>query len=664
MSAGTEFDFWRQQALARRNTRRLLVVYALAVAFVIACFCLVVAFAYALLATYLGAEGKLQPDDLHRWRGPLQPIIDAIARVPGRVYAWTAGAVGLVIAVASLYRMNQLREGGSAIAELLGARYIEPGKATLPERRLLNVVEEMAIASGVSVPPVYVIEDAYAVNALVAGHSPNEAVIIATRGAVTRLSRDELQGVMGHEFSHLLNGDMVLNLRLVGVLAGLRFIEETGVGMVEAAMQRGRGLSPEQRGGEVISAMLGAVLAFVGFPGICAADAVKAAISRQREYLADQASVQFTRNPEGIAGALDTILAVSASTHVAGGQVGLISHMFFAQAVSHWWGFPTHPPIDQRIRRAHPRFRRSEYRKTRHGRQDEVAVIDGSGSVVKTLGGSTAAAEAEAPRPALPQLDFAAQLLAAIPLAVRERTNRQESAVAVIFALALGADPAAHAPALDAIESRRGLKLRGDVEAAAVELRGLKRTWTLPLVELALPRLKQAAQAERDALIADFRAVIEADRRVTLSEFVLFTYLRQHLREGAGRPIRTQFRKVADVRAEALAVLSLVARASRGDANEAFRQGFPILGLPAEAAANMPIPSSELAASRIDNALERLRLLDPFEKPRLVKACLAATSADAVFHVMEVELVRMVAATLDCPLPPGIAQLDPATLRH
>jgi Zn-dependent protease with chaperone function len=532
--------------------------------------------------------------------------------------------VACTIVGVSLLRAWQLREGGPAIAHLLGARYVDPWKCTPPERRLINVVEEMAIASGVAVPPVYVLEHDDAVNALVAGHSSNEAAILVTRGALNRLSRDELQAIMGHEYSHLLNGDMALNVRLTCVLAGLSWLGDRGEEMVWEATSRTRS-SEEDGSPAAVSAMVGALVAFIGFPGVLAADAIRAAISRQRELLADQASVQFTRNPDGIAGALDSILATSSHTVVRASHAAELSHMFFAPAVAHWWGFPTHPPIEKRIRLAHPRFDRASYRERRHGTRREVAVIDGSGSVVKHVAVGTAGAVA-APGPQ--HVDYATQLLSGLPTALREGLHSPEGAKQVLLTLAReGAMP------------------------------GVPRQHMLTLVELSVPAIKGEPQKARDAFLAELAAAVQADRRVTLSEFVLFTYVRQRLREGAGLPIRTQFRAIEEVAAEAHLVLSLVALAS-GDAAAAYARGNAVLGLAQPA----PLAREALDTPRVGQALERLRHLAPLRKPALLKACFEAAAADGTVRLVEAELVRMVAATLDCPVPPLLAAQDPAAL--
>jgi Zn-dependent protease with chaperone function len=547
--------------------------------------------------------------------------------------------------VVSAYRLWQLSDGGHAVAYLLGAHCVDPGKCTPAERKLLNVVDEMAIASGIAVPPVYLMRHERAVNALVAGYSPNEAVIIVTRGTVENLSRDELQGVMGHEFSHILNGDMALNVRLVGILAGLTWIGEQGEAMVYSAAWQAKDVPREDRSPNAVGAVFGALIAFIGFPATLAADAIRAAISRQREFLADAASVQFTRNPDGIAGALDSILALRAHTTILAAHVGALSHMFFAPAVVHWWSFPSHPPLLERIRRAHPRFQRDDYRATRHGIRREVAVLDGAGGVVKYLKSEAAQVIASVGRPGAQHIDFGARLLASLPQRLRDALHRADEAEAALFALL--AAPAGRG------DSPKSAELRVYVENFA-------RNHMLTLADLAVPAIKAQPQPARDRFLAALADLVAADRRVTLQEFVLLTFLRQRLREGAGQPIATRYRTIEEVSGDAHAVVSMVALAAKEGAGEAFEKGAAVLKLGWGA----PLGAQALTLPKIDEALERLRHLAPFAKPGVLKACVAAAAADGSFRLGEAELVRMVAATLDCPMPPVISALDPALLRH
>jgi Zn-dependent protease with chaperone function len=623
-------DFFDQQERARRASRWLLLWYFLAVAFVVLCFNLAAAAAYAVFALY--GVAPLAGGEPLVWRGLASTYWHALLHVPPKVHLAVSGLVAAVILAVTARRIWQLSEGGPAVASMLGAHYLERSRVTPAEAKLLNVVEEMAIASGISVPPVYLMQNEDAINALVAGHTPNEAVIVATRGAVQKLSRDELQGVMGHEFSHILNGDMALNVRLVALLSGIACFGEWGEALVYAAAKDAQKKSREERGAGVLGALFGAAIAFIGFPGLFAAEAFKAAISRQRELLADAASVQFTRNPDGIAGALDSIRYLKAGTTLRSAHAVELSHMFFAPAMARWWAWPSHPPLEERIRRAHPRFLQEDYRRTRHAstyRDGRVAVLDGAGNVVKVMGGLGAvAALVEAPRPE--HVDHARRLLERLPPTLKLRLGGPEAAATAILELLAG-----HG-----------------------ELAGVGRHQTLLLIELALPALKQFDQKRRDAFLAEVDRQVAADRKVTLAEFVQATLLRQHLREGAGRPIPTKYGRVEDVAADAQLVLSLIAHASQGDAAAAHAKGKAVLGI------ELPglVPAAGISTARLAEALERLRHLQPFQKPRMLKACLETAAADGKFRLAEAELVRAVAATLDCPLPPVIGALDPATL--
>jgi Zn-dependent protease with chaperone function len=559
----------------------------------------------------------------------------------GLALSWTLAAliaalVAACIVCVSAYRLWQFREGGHAVADLLGAVLVDAERCAGAERRLLNVVEEMSIASGVAVPPVYVMPREEAVNALVAGYSPNEAVIIVTRGALEKLSRDELQGVMGHEFSHILNGDMALNLRLAALLAGLSWLGERGEALVFAAARAQRAAGREGTPA-VFAAFFGAALAFIGFPGTFASSAIRAAVSRQRELLADAASVQFTRNPEAIAGALDSILALPAHTAVLAAHAEGLAHMFFAPAIGHWYTFATHPPITERIRRVHPRFLRDDYRARRHGRRLEVAVLDGAGNVVKHLKPQPAQVLATVGQPTAQHLDFGRRLLERLPPRLRGALRTAAEAERVLFALGGFAE--------------RAGDLYPHVEA-------LSRQHLLVLAELALPAVKSQLQPERDRFLAEYAALVERDARVTLVEFVLLTFLRQRLRSGAGEPIPARYRKVEELADDAHAMLSLVVLVSGRASAQAFARGAALLGLGWKA----PVPAQALTASAISASFERLRHLAPLAKPALLRACVEAAMADGQLRLAEAELLRVVAATLDCPVPPVLAAQDPLTL--
>ena len=669
-------DFFEAQELARRATRRLVVLYLLAVAAVVIAVCLGLGTAYAL-AVMAGAAAPAREiviDGNH-----LGAALVEILRygVPLKVYVIGAGATLAVIAGATLYRVFQLSTGGEAVAELVGARRVDPASTDPGERRLLNVIQEMAIASGVHVPSAYVMDGERSINAFAAGYSPNEAVVTVTRGTLDELSRDELQGVIGHEFSHILNGDMRLNVRLLGILFGIVCIGQFGQFLVRATAYREVRVSRENRGPEVALVFLGIALALIGFLGLEFARLIKAAISRQREFLADASSVQFTRNPDGIAGALDTISVSQRSTLVHNAHAEELSHMFFVQGVANWMGglFDTHPPIEERIRRVRPGFQRSRYRAARAASlgtgEKPVAVLDGAGNVVKTVGGADhavdaarvttaiAAVAASVGNPTPAHVDFAQRLLARIPPALHARLADPDGAQDVAFALAIAGDDTSRAAKLGELRARRGEDAASAVEQVYADTSRLDRGDALPLLSLGMPALRGLPQPRRDALVADVAKVVEADSKVTLGEFVLATILRQQLREGAGSPIPTRYRALGEVEDELRTVLSLVAHAALADTAQAYAKGADSLSLTVRA----PVPSEELSTARVGEALERLRVLAPLVKPRVIKACLEVASADGIITLAQAELTRMVAATLDCPLPPVLVTLDPATLK-
>jgi Zn-dependent protease with chaperone function len=666
-------NFFEAEALARRTTRLLVILYLLAVAVVAGAVCLGLGAAYAIGAMYGGAPAGVHVviDSRHLGAAFLEILRHG---VPYSVYAWGAGVTLLVILGATVYKVWRLSGGGVTVAELVGARLVEPGSATPEERRLLNVVEEMAIASGVSVPPVFVMDREAGINAFAAGYSPNEAVITVTQGALQALSRDELQGVIGHEFSHILNGDMRLNVRLMGVLFGIVCIAQLGEFLIRSTARSMVRVSREDRGAGIMLVFAGIALTLIGFLGLEFARLIKAAISRQREFLADASSVQFTRNPDGIAGALDTIASSQRTTLVHDVHAEELSHMFFAQAVSNWMGamFNTHPPIEERIRRVRPGFQRARYRAQRDPeRVQPIAVLDAMGNVLKTIGTDWGRSAAQATavatvaasvgNPTPEHVDFARRLLAAIPASLRTRLANPEGAQEVVFALAIVGDEASQRAKLEALRARRGDEMARKVQGAYDEAlaAGLGRAHALPLLGIALPVLKALKQGERDALVEDVAKVVEADGRVTLGEFVLSTMLRQRLREGAGRPVASKYRSVAEVGDDARVVLSLVAHAALAETGAAYAKGAEYLGLNV----GEPLPTSELSTRRVSASLENLRLLAPLAKPRVIKACLEVASADGIITLAQAELSRMVAATLDCPVPPVLADLDPTTLK-
>src|SRR5947209_6811686 len=417
-------DFFEQQHRARRRTWLMLLLFVLAVIAIVAAFDLVCAIVYVWLFDV-----------------PIPNSNGLLQQVPRSVYVWSTLATLLVIGWGTASRLVQLSGGGVAVADLIGARHVKRDTGEPAERRLLNVVEEMALASGITVPLVFVMDDQHAINAFAAGYSPNEATVIVTRGALEQLNRDELQGVVAHEFSHILNGDMRLNIHLVGVIAGIVMIGSIGAFLMTGIRD---GDDLRRAGTDIRVFFLGLLLWLIGSIGVLAGRLIKAVISREREFLADASAVQFTRNPEGIGGALFKI-GRRGST-IAQRHAEELSHMCIGAPVNDFFEFAVfhdHPPLDERIERLLGSGARRLLRERME--RAEAAALSARGSpVVSELLSPLYAARAAAPgapgiagslvesigNPSPAHLDHARGTLDAIPAEIRAAVGSEKGAEA------------------------------------------------------------------------------------------------------------------------------------------------------------------------------------------------------------------------------------------
>jgi Zn-dependent protease with chaperone function len=668
--------FFENQHLARRNTKLLVVMYCLAVVGVIIAVDLVLAGAWL----YGFA-------DLHAPKGRSPGVIALLHVVPAKIYVMGALGSALAIFAVSGWNMVQLSSGGKAVAQMVGARRVSPDTKDPLERRLVNVVEEMSIASGVRVPAVYVMDAEQGINAFAAGYEVSDSIVAVTRGTLETLNRDELQGVVGHEFSHILNGDMRLNIRMIGVLAGIVFIGSIG----DFLMRSQRGTSDSK--GTLPIFLGGLALLLIGYIGLFFARLIKAATSRQREFLADASSVQFTRNPEGIAGALDQIGVSPAGALIANRHAEDLSHMFFGQGIVVKLSglFDTHPPLAERIARVHARFDRTSYRKSRASAVAEISLDvdvskkgisqkDAAKAILATgsmgfagrrgadlgTGWGRSAGESAQLVGSMDgaKVDYAARLLQALPAGLREKLRDPDGARAALVALLFAPKDDVMQGQVEALKAAGLGALAEEARAIAPLTRRLGAGFHLPVIDLALPAVKAAPEPARDELVAALEAVIHADRRVSLHEFVVLTLVRSQLAP-RNKPGAAGSKRIADLQSEAVVVLSLIVHAGtrrdatgeRGEAlAAAMRAGTQEMGLPDTA------PATALTLEAAAAALVALKNLAPMQKAVLVKGLFAAVSADGAIRVMEAELMRLVGAVLDCPLPPLLESVDPATL--
>ena len=643
-------NFFEHQKRARRNTLWLVALYVLAVLGILA--------AVDALVTVLYRFDSDTP---------------IAGRVPEALHAVALAVTAAVILGATAYKVIQLADGGAAVARMVGARLVMPQSGDLNERRLINVVEEMAIASGTAMPAIYVMDDESAINAFAAGYEPNAAIVAVTRGALERLDRDELQGVIGHEFSHILNGDMRINVRMMAVLFGITCIGSIGHFLMRAAGESRGSRSRDGASAQLGIFLLGLGLLVIGAIGVFFARLIKAAVSRQREFLADASSVQFTRNPDGLAGALDRIAVTGAGTLVAGRYAEELSHMFFGQSVRMFlagW-MDTHPPLEERIRRVRPGFPRREYRARRardEGAVAAVAPIDLEVRKQRDLEAWGGAAAVSLPRelsvatqpqrivasvgnPTPEHVQYAHGLLESITPMLRMMAAEHKGAQALALALVLAADEGERTQQLQALEQRGMQTLASLALAPAILVRKLGPAYVLPLLDLAMPALRALVLQERTALLAALRCAIETDRQVTLQEFVLFGIAQRRLEAHAGRAARYGKRSAAELKSDIELVLSLLARTGHADerwTKIAFERAATLLRLQDAIA----LQSTDVRVHAVGEALERLRDLAPDAKARVLEAAVLAITADETISLREAEVVRLIASELDLPLPP------------
>ncbi|MHB1307658.1 MAG: M48 family metallopeptidase [Limisphaerales bacterium] len=602
------------------------------------------------------------------------PNSSSLAPPPPELVLWepklflyvVLGTLGVVI-VGSLYKTAALAKGGSAVAESLGGRLVHPNTTHPEERKLRNVIEEMAIAAGVPVPKVYVLDDEKGINAFAAGHTPGDAAIGVTRGCLTLLNRDELQGVIGHEFSHILNGDMRLNLRIMGVLFGILCLAV--IGRILIYSRGGRDRNPLM--------LLGLALIVIGAIGVFFGRLIQAALSRQREFLADASAVQFTRNPAGLSGALQRIGGVGSQVESA--HAGEASHMFFGNGLGKPFlgALATHPPLDARIRAIDPgwdgKFKTAGVKAVETESPIRAANPASSRSLFPTIPGLPGARAGDAGlvsnavlmgavlpnlgKPTPLHLRYAEELRNSFSEEVQSAAHEPLDATALVYAMLLSLDEALRANQLTELARRAAPGIGETTAALWPEVAPIASRARLPLVNLALPALRQLRPDEFEQFSQTLQWLMESDDQIEIFEFVLQKIVRRHLRSQAGetRPSSVQFDTLKPLRRDCSVVLSALANASSskaGDIEKAFRAGAPHLGAKAD---GLPLlPRAECGLEQLETALDRLALAAPQIKRNVIESCVQVVGADGLIQEREAELLRAIADTLDCPIPPFV----------
>lgn len=540
--------------------------------------------------------------------------------------AGTVGALALVMAGGTLYKRYQVGDGTGLGLEM-GGRCLDPGSTDSDERRLLNVVEEMAIASGIPVPSVYVLEHEASLNAFTAGTQPDNALIGVTRPLMERFSRDELQAVIAHEFSHILNGDMRMSVRMIGWLHGLTMVSLVGRTMLLGDPDdRRRG---KRSGGGLV---LGSALVLIGSLGVLAARLAKAGVSRQREFLADAAAVQFTRHPDGLVSALCRLGTNPAGSRIRHPRAEQVNHMLFGTGTRGFALLSTHPPLTERVRRLDPAAARALEMDMEDGRaMDTAGWNEGAASLLH-------AARVRA----TPSLN-AAPVWRELPQELVEAAHDADGARALLWLLVGG-------EATDTTTGELPTSVREQMLHLEEAVAALDAQHRLPLVEIAAPVLRCLSVEEQDAFLGALERVITRDGQLDLHEFAVIELVRDAL--GRNRPYggRLGARDVAAEIALVLAAFAHEAGAGTAERESAFRDARAMLTTDP---LQLRYPQAvTFTPSLLATALARLARLDVPTRRRLLDACARTIERDTRVDMREYEMLRAVAARLRCPLPP------------
>ena len=647
-------DFFEQQDVARRNTRLLVLLFLVAVL-------LLIGLANAAIAAFLFIG-----QDYNIYSGSQQGMGGFFSYFTWARFGSTGLAVTATVALVVFIKWLQLSTGGKVVAEGMGGTRIVPQTRNRAERRCLNVVEELALAANMPVPPVYVMNGERGINAFAAGITPADAVVAVTRGTIEQLKRHELQGVIAHEFSHILNGDMRLNIRLAAMLKGITFMGDVGHILLRSSNRQRTGVSSRSGNNGNSLPILGLALWILGWLGGLAAGFIKAAISRQKEYLADASAVQYTRSSDGIGDALKVIGGYIPGTLVHAARAAEMSHIFFGQIEHHLWQvFATHPPLRKRIERVDPNWD-GQYIERRPHHYDEQPSRPGSGEVgvgraalvAAALAGSLAEEPAEVALDATEDADFGPdpeqleEETAArqdIPLVFVQHSHEPLGAHALLYSLLISDIDEVRQGQLAIIAEAGITGLEDMVHTLSPGVRALGAPRRLPLLEMCLPALKAMSLGQYRRFKHTLLRLIQADQRTELYEWCLFQLVRHYLDPEfvQVRPSRPRYRKLRKVAYHVRVVLSVLAHEGSGDATTVFRLGADELGFTTMAI----LPREQGGVAAFSKAVHELADCYPLLKPRLLKAMALAASADGRLSPVEREIIASMAAVMDCPVP-------------
>ncbi|CAM3784994.1 M48 family metallopeptidase [Rheinheimera salexigens] len=628
-------NFFAQQDLARRNTRLLVVLFSLAVLLLITLTNVVALYSLGFIdATFVtGQSSSYNTAQSSNYNQNL----------PWVTIGWISTVVIGAVSIAILLKWHKLRHGGRAVAESLGGVRLTPDSSDPLQRRLLNVVEEMALAANLPVPPVYLLPEA-GINAFAAGYSPADAVVGITQGALEQLNRDELQGVVAHEFSHILNGDMRMNIRLIAILNGILFIGHVGYFLMRTGSTRsvGRSRNNKNNGGGILALALGFIV--IGYLGSFLGNLIKAAVSRQREYLADASAVQFSRNPRGIAGALKVIGSHSSKSIIRSKNADENSHLFFGEAISSWMSiFATHPPLAKRIQRLEPHWNGKF--PTPRAKDQQIAEANAQLNTANELNADNTPEQAKSPRD---------KFIAALPLLLVHSSRQSQPASALVCCLLLQPDHAIRTAQLGLIKQIGSAELLQQVDQLCDQVEKLNLLQQVQLLQRVIPALKTLSINEFTQLNQLLKSLQQQMVQPSLSSWLTYQFIQHTVAvEFDNKQIVRQFSRqsIKELQPSILMLLALISNVAGDDVaqqQDAWQQALLALELAEDTV------KPDIDWSLLSKALPQLLALTPNDKQQLWQAIHTAVNADNQLAMQEQALLLALALLLEMPYDSSI----------
>ncbi|MEM9399313.1 MAG: M48 family metallopeptidase [Verrucomicrobiota bacterium] len=687
-------DFFSRQDQAIKNSKTLVIYFILAIVTTVIAFYFAIVFLIIAVSEFFTnvpfiATEKSEPsealfgtsvsyyDDLV-WGGSYW-LFDP------ELFLITSLITGIIICMGTCFKMHQVSKGGGYVATLLGGRLVNPGTDVFEEKKLINVVEEMAIASGMAVPEVYVLDEEMGINAFAAGFEANDSVIGVTQGCIKGLNRDELQGVIAHEFSHILNGDMAMNMRLVSMTYGISCLSTIGRVILELFPSGGRrhrygygDVSSNKRGnagGFIIFILgIGFSLYVIGGIGHFFARLIQSAVSRQREFLADASAVQFTRNKEGIVGAFLKILGYSKGSKMSNAFAGEVSHFFFGNGISsslNEW-FSTHPPLMRRIKEIDPNFE-GVIAEFKLEPADKEPAVDEKSKIkegMKFLSDSSVAglvdtvdsnkskdswqksAEQEAQN-----IYYAQAIRKEIPKAIYDAAHEPFGARALVYGLLLDPEDDIRAHQVKVLEQHADKAVMRELNRLWEALCELPASNKIPVLDISISALRFLSPDQYKTFKDNVRALIESDGQISLFEYMLEKMLIRHLDKFFSKKKKPniKYQNFLSVMDPILIVLSSFAYLGQDDPDkikQAFHKGCQQLNI-----TNYSfklIGQEKCGLQEVDHALNELAQAKVFIKRNVIYASSKILVVDQEVNAREAELIRATADVLNCPIPPFI----------